>query len=134
MRSRARALLAVAVFAVLVVTLWPGHLVPPENVNLVPFAGIVDEAVNVRAPIGVLNNAGNVLLFVPLGFLAAFATRRRAAIVPVLAGFSAAIETAQYFVGRSADVDDVLLNTLGSALGVAVAVAAAVRSRAKQRA
>ncbi|QRP48306.1 VanZ family protein [Amycolatopsis sp. FDAARGOS 1241] len=130
MRSRPRALLAIAVFGVLTVTLCPGHLAPPENVNLVPFAGIVDEAVNVSAPIGVLNNAGNVLLFVPLGFLAAFATRRRAAIVPVLAGFSAAIEAAQYFVGRSADVDDVLLNTLGAALGVALT--AVVRSRARK--
>ncbi|WP_326837743.1 VanZ family protein [Amycolatopsis rhabdoformis] len=129
MRSWARRLLVVAVLVVLVITLRPGHLSPPENLNLVPLAGILDEARNVRGPIGLLNNLGNIALFVPLGFLATAVTRRNAAVVVALAWFSAAIETVQYFIGRSADVDDVLLNTLGAALGVLLA--ARVRSRRK---
>jgi VanZ family protein len=48
---------------------------------------------------------------VPLGFLAVRATGRRGSAIAVAALFSALIESVQYFIGRSADVDDVLLNT-----------------------
>ncbi|MEV6897651.1 VanZ family protein [Amycolatopsis sp. NPDC051372] len=129
MQSWARWLLVVAVLVVLGITLRPGHLSPPENINLVPFAGIADEARNANGRLGLINNAGNIALFVPLGFLATVVTRRKAAVIAALAGFSAVIEIVQYFVGRSADVDDVLLNTLGAALGVLLA--ATVRSRRK---
>ncbi|WIX83286.1 VanZ family protein [Amycolatopsis carbonis] len=129
MRSWAPWLLAAAVLVVLALTLRPGHLSPPENVNLVPLAGIVDEARNANGRLGLINNAGNIALFVPLGFLASVVTRRKAAVIAALAGLSVVIEIVQYFVGRSADVDDVLLNTLGAALGVLLATAA--RSRRK---
>ena len=115
---------------ILALTLRPGHLVPPENLNLVPLAGILDEWRNVRGPIGLLNNAGNVALFVPLGFLAVRATGRRGSAIAAAAAFSAGIEFVQYFIGRSADVDDVLLNTAGAALGVALAVLVRPRARA----
>ncbi|MEV4600643.1 VanZ family protein [Amycolatopsis sp. NPDC049253] len=129
MRSWARRLLVVAVLAVLALTLRPGHLSPPENLNLVPLAGILDEAVNVNGPIGLLNNLGNIALFVPLGFLAHVVTRRKAAVVAASAGLSLAIETVQYFIGRSADVDDVLLNTLGAALGLVLATRVAAKAQ-----
>ena len=35
---------------------------------------------------------------------------------------SVGLESAQYWIGRAADIDDVLLNTLGAALGAIVAV------------
>src|SRR5674476_896294 len=39
---------------------------------------------------------------------------------------SVAIEVVQLALGRSADVDDVILNTVGAALGAAIAVAIAI--------
>jgi glycopeptide antibiotics resistance protein len=70
---------------------------------------------------------GNVLAFVPLGFLAPIVERRWASAVRILAlGLvaSTAIELAQLgwdlFVGlpwRSADVDDITVNTLGTVVG-----------------
>ena len=35
---------------------------------------------------------------------------------------SVGLESAQYWIGRTADIDDVLLYTLGAALGAIVAV------------
>jgi glycopeptide antibiotics resistance protein len=66
--------------------------------------------------------AGNVVLFLPLGFLLPMLAPRLGRFWPTVgAGFalSAAIELSQVaFPGvRRADVNDVLMNTLGAALG-----------------
>ncbi len=76
--------------------------------------------------------AGNVLVFVPFGFLLpAIWPRLRRAWIMLLAGvaFSSAIELAQLGVSlylgywyRMSDVDDVLLNTCGVLLGFAAFV------------
>ena len=68
----------------------------------------------------VINLAGNVLIFAPLGFLPPLLWRRWRhlwAVVPLSAGVSCLIEFLQLFLGRSVDVDDVILNTLGGLLG-----------------
>lgn len=62
----------------------------------------------------------NVAMFVPVGLLLPVAFRRlrrfpRTAVVCLAVTLS--IETLQYFIGRSADIDDVLLNLLGGMLG-----------------
>lgn len=62
----------------------------------------------------------NVAMFVPAGLLLPLAFGRlnrfwRTAAVCL--GITLAIETLQYFIGRSADIDDVLLNLLGGMLG-----------------
>jgi glycopeptide antibiotics resistance protein len=83
---------------------------------------------------------GNVLAFVPLGFLAPMADRRWASLVRILAlglVVSTAVELAQLgwdlVVGlpwRSADVDDVTVNTLGALVGYGLwRAATAVRTR-----
>ncbi len=83
---------------------------------------------------------GNVLAFVPLGFLAPIVDRRWASAVRVLAlGLlvSGAVELAQLgwdlIVGmpwRSADVDDVIVNTAGAFVGYVLwRLATAVRTR-----
>jgi len=70
--------------------------------------------------------AGNVLLFVPLGLLVALAARRGPLVTLVLAlGTSVVLETAQLTglfglypcAYRQADLDDVLMNTVGALLG-----------------
>lgn len=62
----------------------------------------------------------NVCMFLPYGLLlpvTAKGLRRLWRTGAVVLGTTAAIETVQYFIGRSADVDDVLMNLLGGVLG-----------------
>lgn len=73
--------------------------------------------------VAVLNLLANVALFVPLGLLAAFSSDRfhrfrNVLLLGVLA--SLAIEAAQFLIGRSADIDDVILNALGVCVGYGV--------------
>ena len=73
------------------------------------------------------NAAGNVLLFLPLGVLLPLVFRRLRfwqGMVSAIA-LSSSIEVAQYFTrargsNRSADVNDVLLNSLGACVGLAI--------------
>ena len=68
------------------------------------------------------NLVGNVLLLTPMGFLLPLLyDRMRSWIKTLLLGvtFSLTLEMVQYFLGRTADIDDVLLNSLGILLGYA---------------
>ncbi len=62
---------------------------------------------------------GNLAMFMPLGLFPQLLWRRWRWWKSLLAGLcaSAAVETVQLFIGRSADVDDVILNTAGAGLG-----------------
>ena len=90
-----------------------------RSLNLVPFQ-VFQETWGMPEPKKIAQTAANVVMFVPLGFLMPVAFRRmrsfgRTALSLVL--FSFAIEFTQYFTGRSADIDDLMLNTLGGILG-----------------
>lgn len=88
-----------------------------NNVNLIPFT--VLREVN----LDILNFLGNVILFVPLGFLLVLISRQfRKVYYSLLTGFfiSVLIEFLQLFEGRGTDVDDVILNTMGTLLGYLV--------------
>jgi hypothetical protein len=66
----------------------------------------------------------NVVMFVPLGALLAFALRRVSFVVPVMmaAGFSLAIELAQIpMADRISDPRDLVANTAGALIGVIAA-------------
>ena len=117
--------LAGAVALIVVVTLWP----MPDDVthlNLIPFATFLD-AWNSRREVVVetVNIVGNVALFVPVGFLAPLASRAirsSVAVAAVGSALSVGIELAQLLMasGRTADITDVLLNTLGALVGYGV--------------
>jgi glycopeptide antibiotics resistance protein len=88
---------------------------------------------------------GNVLLFLPLGFVSAGALGERRAALPRLSTavgcglvLSVAIEAVQLLVpGRATDVDDVIFNALGTLVGAALLLVGervvAARSRARRR-
>ncbi|WP_222195822.1 VanZ family protein [Modestobacter italicus] len=79
----------------------------------------------------------NVLLFVPVGALAALALRRSGPVLPMAlgAGASVLVELAQTALpGRVPDLVDVATNTTGAVLGVVLAtVCLAVRRRLRDR-
>jgi hypothetical protein len=120
--NAARVLLGGAVLAVLAVTMSSG--VGGTGVNLTPGAGVRSALSNVNSDLGLLNLLGKVVLFIPIGFLAPMATRLRFGwVVAACLALSVSVEVLQLALGRSLDVDDVLLNTLGGAAGAAAALA-----------
>lgn len=66
-----------------------------------------------------VNLLGNVLVFLPLGFLPALLFRPLGPfhIWIIGIGFSGSCEFLQYFLGRNCDVDDLILNVAGVLLG-----------------
>jgi len=93
------------------------------GVNLIPFKEMF------RYPIGSENFyrqvVGNIILFVPFGFFATYYTKvnkiRSITLITFLVSLT--IETVQKFIGRSFDIDDILLNLLGGIGGFLIFVA-----------
>lgn len=120
-------MLVLSVVAILLVTVYPKTYDPrmPRIVNLVPFIGmynILFHSVDIIVP---FRNLGlNILLFAPFGFfltLKKSSLQKNLKLFVILTGFlfSLFIEMVQFSIpmGRSADVDDVILNTFGTFLG-----------------
>ena len=127
-RLRAQGALVTCLGVVLVLALSGGR--PGRRaVNLVPLRTVVEQAHNPDLGLLVVNLAGNVLCFAPVGALLVVGLRRGALVATCVGTvFSAGIEAVQYGLGRTADVDDVLLNGLGVALGAACVVVARRRA------
>lgn len=95
------------------------------NVNLVPFRMFADYWEDFRQHDGfftVLNFFGNLCVFLPVGLLPALIFPKESWKRAAAQGFALSlfIECAQYFLGRSSDIDDVILNTAGALCGYAV--------------
>ena len=89
-----------------------GNLIRADEINLIPFAGGVG-----------FGQVMNAFMFMPFGFLVPFIwTERRSLlrVVAVGACLSTAIELCQLFNRRVTDVEDVIMNTLGTIAGYAV--------------
>lgn len=103
----------------------PARASEMSRLNLIPFRTISEEisgipglAVEDKCIIATLNILGNLLLYIPVGFLLSMNKRlriSRALLLGVL--LSCLFEILQYFSGRSADIDDLLLQLLGFAAG-----------------
>lgn len=100
------------------------------GINLLPLHTIRDYFLVLRRedpvglalrPYAVLNFAGNLLAFLPLGAFFPLLFRRQRRFFPFLftaAGSICAVELLQYFTRRgSLDVDDLLLNLPGACVG-----------------
>jgi glycopeptide antibiotics resistance protein len=134
LRSASRVLLVGTVLTVMAVTLL-GTTSDERYLNLVPGAGIAGSVRDTHSGGGMLNVFGNVVLFMPVGFLTVVALRRRVVTSTAMAAaLSLLIETCQYVLGRRwADIDDLLLNTLGALLGAVAAAALTASWRRRHR-
>ncbi|KGA97269.1 VanZ family protein [Alkalihalobacillus alcalophilus ATCC 27647 = CGMCC 1.3604] len=93
-----------------------------RNYNLIPFRSIYRISVfshSVIDPFKIL--IGNIILFIPFGYLLPYLLKsKKGFILITLYGFltSMTIELLQFtFLYRVADVDDLILNTLGACIG-----------------
>ena len=77
--------------------------------------------------------AGNFLMFVPMGFFLPFVLEKvnKQSILKISVIIPIAVEVIQLIVGRSFDVDDLILNFAGIIVGYFIAVA--VKALAKMK-
>lgn len=91
--------------------------------NLIPFKEIL--RYDVKSDAFIRQVIGNIALFVPFGFFVSKFIKLKnifsAFFITLLS--SATIETVQYFIGRTFDIDDIILNVLGGILGFLLFVA-----------
>ena len=99
------------------------HLVTSQDIqayngtNLIPFREIL------RYDIGTSGFykqvIGNIILFIPFGFFVSSYCKIKnlgtISLVSLLSSFT--IEVVQHFIGRSFDVDDIILNVVGGVIG-----------------
>lgn len=88
-----------------------------ENINLVPFKVLKDMSDNP------MNFFGNIFLFVPIGtllILLSYKCQKLPVTLSIGMGISLVIEVIQLFESRGTDVDDVILNTIGTFAGYVV--------------
>jgi len=99
------------------------------NINLIPFKSITEylyttnSAVDDWGAISSLNLLANLMLFLPLGIFAPLLWIKLRSFKSILLlgiGFVTTIEFIQYFIGRSSDIDDIILNSLSILIGFSI--------------
>lgn len=93
-----------------------------DGYNLIPFKGI-SAILRSRSTVYIWQNIlGNILIFMPLGFLLPLLWKKWTMVRTVFAGaaLSFAIEAIQLFTSRGTDIDDLILNTLGTLCGYCI--------------
>lgn len=93
-----------------------------RSLNLIPF-NFITETWLMSARKQITQIIANIIMFLPMGFIfpIAFAKIRKLWSTTIcMMLFSFLIEFIQYFIGRSADIDDLMLNTLGGILGYGI--------------
>lgn len=89
-----------------------GSLIRLEEISLIPFQSK-----------GLTTYALNVIMFMPLGFLLPFIWKQWRSLLPTLLTglvFSLIIELTQLFNRRLTDIDDLMMNTLGTVIGYGI--------------
>ena len=95
------------------------NLIPFRTLRL--FAGLLNSGIRSHITMAVINLGGNVIMFIPLGFLLPKVFQKLSSLPLVLIATALIItlvEILQLFtlVG-SCDIDDLILNLIGSAIG-----------------
>ena len=91
--------------------------------NLVPFTEIFRYEIGSEAFF--MNVVGNIVIFIPFGYLISTYIKPKK-VLPILivsVVSSATVEFVQLCIGRSFDVDDIILNSLGAIIGFLIYVA-----------
>ncbi|MBR1414140.1 MAG: VanZ family protein [Bacilli bacterium] len=90
------------------------------GLNLVPFTEIM--RYKFGSPLFYTNVIGNILIFVPLGFFISkyIKPQKITPIFIVSLVISVTVELVQLNIGRSFDIDDIILNIIGAILGFLV--------------
>ena len=91
-----------------------------DSYNLVPFRFVKDYIID-RGVLAFYNIVGNIVVFIPGGVYLALLNRNEKTLVNTayIAAFSLEVELIQYMTNRGvADIDDLMLNTLGGLLGI----------------
>jgi len=85
--------------------------------NYVPFKEIFRYSIGSKKFIK--NILGNIMLFIPYGFLSSYLLKNRKISVTFILSLvvSTTIEVVQYYIGRVFDIDDIILNVLGGIIG-----------------
>lgn len=96
-----------------------------HGINLLPlkvlFETYREVFINLNINYFIINFLGNIIMFMPIGFFIPLLWEipdKKIIIVGFL--FSLFIEVCQLFLNRGTDVDDLILNTLGTILGLLV--------------
>ena len=97
-------------------------IVSKKRYNFIPFRIVYDTVIEYKKGniyYLIISLIGNIVMFIPIGFFIKLLWNCSDEKV-VLYGFliSLFIEMTQIFVGREIDVDDLILNTLGTIIGV----------------
>lgn len=98
------------------------------TVNVIPFRTIMNyfhanDYVSNWDSVSLVNLLGNVFVFSPIGIFIPMLWKRMSSIVKITfigLGVTCFIEAFQYFIGRSTDIDDIILNTIGVVIGYGV--------------
>lgn len=91
-----------------------------ERINLIPFRTIGTFFRHFIPDVFLVNIVGNILMFMPWGFGLVLLWKRNQSIGRILLLcflITVLIETVQLFIGRSVDVDDLILNFFGGCMG-----------------
>lgn len=109
--------LAVMMYILLLFGLVTNTDVQGVSNNFVPFREIL--RYDFGSKYFVWNVLGNIFIFVPFGFFMSIYLDSKKITFPMIVTFitSLTIEVVQRFIGRSFDIDDIILNCLGGALG-----------------
>ena len=97
-----------------------------QTINLIPFRTIIDylfnEDVIVRS-FAFSNIMGNIVIFIPLGIYIPLLINKKSIFTnsAIVALISLCVEIVQYILAiGTADVDDIILNTIGGLLGILI--------------
>ena len=98
-----------------------------RGINLIPFKTVLSELMGEnplvgsedRLAVSVLNLLGNIILYIPIGFFLSKMRKKKniCFVLLISIAISCSIEILQYTAGRSADIDDVILHTIGTTSG-----------------
>lgn len=94
-----------------------------SGINLTPFTEILRYKVGSNG--FYINVIGNILIFVPFGYFVSsyMKASRISHILFVSFVTSFTVECVQHYIGRSFDIDDILLNVIGGILGFLIYIA-----------